>query len=183
MRKDRAAKLSRKRRNTKLIFIGVIAAVAIAIGFGVSSYVQNPPRTASFGAVGSAHEHAAFRLFIQGESVDFSLPKYQQKSQFIHFEGGGGDIVHRHATLVDMGYLFETFGMEFTSECLMMGDGTEYCNDGTNTLKFYVNGARNSMYSDYVLMDGDGILLSYGAEEEEQVDEQLKELDEIEISG
>jgi hypothetical protein len=174
VRRSRTTAIDRKKRRSQLISIAIIAAVVAGIAYGVYSYAQNPPRTANFGALGSTHEHTAFKLFINGQTIDFSQPKYQVKSQYVHFENGDGDTIHKHATGVDIGFLFETLGIKFTNECIIMDDGTEYCNDGNNTLKFFVNGVRNNMYNNYVLMDGDRILLSYGSEGQEQVDEQLK---------
>ncbi len=177
----RTTEIGRRKRRSQLISMAVIAAVAVGIGYGVYSYAQNPSRTASFGALGSTHEHTAFRLFINGQVIDFSQPKYQVKSQYVHFENGDGDTIHKHATGVDIGFLFETLGMKFTSECIAMDDGTDYCNDSNNTLKFFVNGVRNDMFNNYVLNDGDRILLSYGSETQEQIDEQLKVLETLSI--
>jgi hypothetical protein len=172
MRRNRTSQTGTKRRS-QLIFIGIIAAVAAGIVFGVYSYALNPPRTANFGAPGSTHEHIAFKLFIHNQAIDFSQSKYQVRSQYVHFENGDGDTVHKHATNLDIGFLFETLGMKFTSECLTMDNGTEYCNDVNSTLKFLVNGVRNDGYNNYLLQDGDRILLSYGSEGQEQIDEQL----------
>jgi hypothetical protein len=99
----------------------------------------------------------------------------------VHFENGDGDAIHKHATGVDIGFLFETLGMKFLSECITMDDGTEYCNDSNHTLKFFVNGVRNDMYNNYVLNDGDRILLSYGSETQEQIDEQLRAVEILSI--
>jgi len=181
VRRERAARIGKQRRRSQLIFIGIIAAVAAVIAYGVYSYIQSPPRTANFGAVGSTHEHAAFRLFINGQAVDFSQPKYQLKSQYVHLEGGDGDTIHKHATGVDIGFLFETMGMKFTNVCFTMDDGTKYCNEGNNTLKFFVNGVRNNAYDKYVLKDNDRILISYGSEEQQQIDEQLKAVEDLGI--
>jgi len=176
VRRDRA-KFGKKKRRSQLIFIGIIAAVAAGIAYGVYSYTGSPLRTANFGAVGSAHEHAVFRFFINGQEVDFSQPQYQLKSRYIHFEGGDGDTIHKHATNVDLGFLFETMGMKFTNECITMDNGTQYCNDGNNTLKFFVNGGKNDMYNNYVLKDNDKILISYGSEDLQKIREQLNVLD------
>lgn len=178
MRRDRAAKLNRRKRRSQLILIGVIAAIAVGIAYGVLSYSSSPPRTANFGAVGSTHEHAAFRLFINNQAIDFSQPKYQLKSQYIHFEGGDGDTIHKHATNVDIGFLFETMGMKLTKDCFTMDDGKAYCNDD-NTLKFYVNGVANEMYDKYVLKDNDRILVSYGPQDFERLGEQIKAVDSL----
>ncbi|HEV2193853.1 MAG TPA: YncE family protein [Nitrosopumilaceae archaeon] len=109
----------------------------------------------------STHEHAALKVFINGKAIDFSQPKYQLKSRYIHFENGDGTTVHRHAKGVDLGLLFETIGIKFTSDCFIMDDGTKYCNDSKHALKFFVNGAQNNMYNKYVIKSGDRILISY----------------------
>ncbi len=181
VRRERAAKVDRRKRRSQLISIGIIAAVAAAVAYGVYSYVMNPPAEAGFGALGSTHIHSAFKLFINNQTTDFSQPKYQVKSQLVHFENGDGDTIHTHATRVHIGYLFQTLKINFTSECLTMDNGERYCNDGTNALKFYVNGVRNSMYDKYEMKDNDKILLSYGSENEEQIDAQLKAVDDLAI--
>ncbi len=183
VRRSRTTEIDRRKRRSQLISIAIIAGVVAGIAYGVYSYAQNPPRTASFGALGSTHEHTAFKLFINGQTIDFSQPKYQVKSQYVHFENGDGDTIHKHATGVDIGFLFETLGIKFTSECVIMDDGTDYCNDGDNTLKFFVNGVGNNMYNNYVLMDDDRILLSYGSEGQVQIDDQLKAVEILSIDA
>jgi hypothetical protein len=166
------------------IGIGIIAAVIAAIGVGVFAYIQNPPETAQFGAVGSTHKHAVMLVMINGKQVvDFSEPKYQVQSDYIHLESRDGYTVHMHATNVNLGYLFKTLGMEFTSDCLTLDNGTSYCNDGTNTLKFYVNGEKNDAYDKYVFKDEDRILISYGPEDPEQINRELDILENIQLRG
>jgi len=179
--RDRTAKTGKRKRMWQFIFIGIIAAVGAGGAYGVYSYVQSPPREANFGAVGSTHEHAAFRLFIHDQVVDLSQPKYQLKSRYIHFEGGDGDTMHKHATNVDVGYLFETIAIKFNNECLTMDNGTQYCNEGSNTLKFFVNGVRNEMYNNYVFKENDLILLSYGSEDQQKISEQLATVESLVI--
>lgn len=181
VRRSRTTAIDKRKRRSYFISIAIIAAVAAGVAYGVYTYAQNPPRTANFGALGSTHEHTAFRLFINGQSIDFSQPKYQVKSQYVHFENGDGDTIHKHATGVDIGFLFETLGIKFTSECMTMDDGTSYCNDDNNSLKFLVNGVRNDMYNSYVMMDGDKILLSYGSEGQEEIDAQLNTVETLPI--
>lgn len=182
MRREKAAKISKRKRKGQLIAIGVIAAIAVGAGIAIYFYMQNPPPTAGFGAVGSAHEHAAMKVFINDqEPVNFALPQYQVKSRFVHFEDNNGVIVHRHATGVHMGFLFNSIGMDFNDRCITLVNGTSYCNEGDNTLKMYVNGVRNNMYDEYVPNDGDKILITYGHESEEEIMRQLNTLDLIPI--
>lgn len=182
MGKNKAAKIGRKRKKGQLIAIGVIAAIAILAGFGIYNYTQHPPRTAGFGVVGSAHEHAAFKLFINNEEpVNFGQSQYNVMSSYIHFEDNNGAIIHRHATGVDLGFLFESIKMKFDDHCITLLNGTSYCNEGDKTLKFFVNGVRNDVYGKYVLKDQDKILLTYGNETQEQIEGQLRTLDLISI--
>ncbi|MFQ5920729.1 MAG: hypothetical protein ACE5JV_01775 [Nitrososphaerales archaeon] len=182
-RKDRkAAKIRKKSRVNQMLWAGIIGAVAAVVGFGVYNYLtEGPSPTASFGAVGSTHEHAAFLVFINGEQVDFDQQKYQGKSRYMHLHPGNGATMHKHATGVDLGFFFDSIGIQFASDCLRMDNGAEYCNGGPGTLKFFVNGAVNSQYGEYVFRDGNRILISYGAEEHEQIDEQLKAVEELRI--
>jgi hypothetical protein len=176
MHRERAA-IGKKKRKNQLILIGIIAAVVIAAGVGLYGYAQNPPSTAKFGPVGSAHEHAAMKLFVNNvEPVDFSQSQFQVKHRLIHFEDNNAVIIHRHATNIHLGFFFETLGMKFNSQCITLPNGTSYCNEGDKTLKFYVNGVRNDMYDKYVPEDGDLILISYGSETEDQIKQQLNTL-------
>ena len=181
VRRERAAKVDRRKRRSQLITIGIIAAAVAGVAYVVYSYAMNPPAEAGFGALGSQHVHSAFKLFIHNQTVDFSQPKYQVKSQLVHFENGDGDTIHTHATRVNIGYLFQTLKIQFTSECLTMDNGEKYCNDGNNTLKFYVNDVRNNMYGKYEMKDNDRVVLSYGSESQEQIDAQLKIVDDMAI--
>ncbi len=59
----------------------------------------------------------------------------------------------------------ESIEMKFSKDCFF--DGTaNFCNDGKNTLKFYVDGKPDSEYENYVFKDLDKILISYGDEKD-----------------
>ncbi|MCS6767513.1 MAG: hypothetical protein RMJ59_01245 [Candidatus Nitrosocaldus sp.] len=184
-KEKKAAEIARKKSMYKFIAIAAIAAiVGIAAAVSYAYYLHTEAersRTAAFGPVDEKeHVHAVFKLYIHGkEPVDFAQRKYQLRSPYIHFENNNGFIIHRHAANVDIGYLFESMKMKFSRDCFTLDDGRSYCNDGTNTLKFYVNGMPNDQYNRYVIQDGDRILITYGSESEEQIREQLKAVDRL----
>jgi thiol-disulfide isomerase/thioredoxin len=76
--------------------------------------------------LGSTHEHANISVILGGKEIDFSQPKYQLRSSFVHFEGGGGREVHVHAEGVTLKYLLESLGWETAEGCLKTDTGT-YC--------------------------------------------------------
>ena len=60
-----------------------------------------------------------------------------------------------------------------------MESGKKYCNDGDKTLKVYVNGEPNEEYDTYLMGDLDKILISYGSETEEEIQEQLDSITDL----
>ena len=49
----------------------------------------------------------------------FQLQLIKSKSSWIHFEGADGNTVHRHASGVTMGYLFDSLGITVDDECFI----------------------------------------------------------------
>lgn len=124
------------------------------------------------GELRSAHLHADAKVYIDGKAIDFSQRKYQLASRFMHFEDGIGDVVHTHATGLTVGHLFRSLGGELSNNCLIF-EGKSNCNDGSKTLKFYVNGQPSNEFDNRVIKDLDKYLISYGSEDEAQIRKQL----------
>lgn len=173
-------KQSRQKRKNMLIGIGVLIAVAAIVGYASLHFIDKSTNTQGFGKLGDDHQHASILVRVHGDKFDFARPNYQVKSPFIHFEGQDGDTVHRHATNVPLGFLFESFNMELTDECIIFPDKTPahtFCNDPDYTLKFYINHEKVDSVANYVINEDDRILISYGNQNQTEIDEQLRELD------
>jgi hypothetical protein len=156
---------SRKRRNKQLMIIVPALAVLIAIAvYSFTIYSKNVQSThnANFGPVGSAHVHAAFAVKLNGTQLDFSDPKYQVKSRYMHVENNDGTTLHRHATGVPVSEFFKSIKMNVTNNCFTTDNGTKYCSNGKQNLDFYVNGTKVPSIANYVFNDGDRILIAYG---------------------
>ena len=115
-----------------------------------------------------------------GTFFDFSSPAYQIKSSWIHFEAQDGTTIHRHSTGVTLGFMFESLGIGLDDECYTFkgtGGDRVFCTNEDFSLKFFINHQPVPNLTDYVFEDGDKILISYGAETQEQIDSQLTQLD------
>jgi len=176
-----AVKRSREKRKNALIAAGVFGLIAVIVGYSAYTFISQPvsaPGTPpGAGTLFDEHEHVSILVRIFGDKFDFSGPAFQIKNNWIHFEGGDGNTVHRHSSGVTSGYLFETLGINLTDECFIFPDGREFCNNEDYSLKFYINHEPVPSILDYVGNEGDKILISYGDETLEQLDEQLEELD------
>ncbi|HEY4681522.1 MAG TPA: protein-disulfide isomerase [Nitrosarchaeum sp.] len=184
-RDNYATKRSSEKRRNMLIIIGVFAIIAVIVGYSVWVFM-NMSQTApggpeGAGALGSEHSHAAILVKVFGDTFDFSLPAYQIKTSWIHFEGGDGTTIHKHATGVKLGYLFQTLRLGLDDKCFVFQDGRQFCTNEDYTLKFYVNGEQVSDIRSYEPMDKDRILIVYGAETPEEIQALLLQLDNQEI--
>lgn len=181
-RESFAAKRTREKRKTLMIASGILGVITIIVGYSVYSFIniqEAMPGTAPLGAgpYGDEHKHLSLLVRIFGDKFDFSAPSYQVKSRWIHFESTDGNTVHRHASGVTMGYLFESLNITLTDECFIFPNRSEFCSNEEYSLKFYINHQQVDSILDYVGEDDDRILISYGDETQEQIEEQLQELD------
>ena len=184
-RESYATRQSAEKRKNMLIAIGVLAIIAVIVGYSVYLFLNMtetaPGGPENAGALGSAHDHAGILVNIFGDSFDFSAPAYQIKSSWIHFEGRDAFTVHKHATGVTLGYLFDTLQLTLDDQCFVFQDGRSFCTNDDYTLQFYINGEKVSDIRDYEIIDDDMILIAYGAETPEEIESMLLDLESREL--
>ncbi|MFZ8937327.1 MAG: protein-disulfide isomerase [Nitrosopumilaceae archaeon] len=181
-RESYASQRSSEKRRNNLIAIGVLGVIAVIVGYSAYVFATMDQSTApggpeNAGALGSEHSHAGILVKVFGDSFDFSAPAYQIKSAWIHFEGNDGTTIHKHATGVTLGYLFETLGLGLDDQCFEFQDGRSFCTNEDYNLRFYINGEQVNDVRDYEIEEDDKILISYGAETPEELESQILELE------
>ena len=178
--------INRKKRtkNLKTFVLPIVGGIGILLVLSMFLFSSNTSKS-SFGALGSAHEHAAFLVKINGKNIDFSLPKYQVQSDYIHVENGDGTTLHRHATNVTFADFLDSVKMsidlENNNNCLLFDNGTQYCDDIQHKLNAFINGNLTSAISNYIINNNDRLLLIYGNETEDQIKKAVKEVNDIKI--
>ena len=184
-RENYATKHSAQKRKETLIALGVFAVIAVIVGYSVYMFINMtetaPGGPENAGVLGSEHSHAAILVKIFGDSFDFSAPAYQIKSSWIHFEGRDGGTIHKHATGVTTGYLFETLALGLVDQCFVFQDGRSFCTNDDYSLNFFINDKQVSDIREYEIIEDDRILITYGAETPEEIESQLLELNNQEI--
>jgi len=186
-----ATQRTKEKTKHMLIAVAVLGAIGVIVGISVYNFLTfeqiTPGAPPGAGTLGSEHVHASFLAKLHGDIFPFSGPAYQIKSSWQHFEAGDGTTIHRHATGVTLGFLFESMRIGLDDECFSYqasaGGERRFCTDENFSLKFYVNHQPVPNLTDYVFEDGDRILLSYGGEDQTQIDAQLLELDSQSILG
>ena len=180
-RENKVAKQSKAKQKNSLKAAGILVLIAVIVGYSVYVFINldsNAPGAPSgAGNLGGEHEHASLLVRIFGDTFDFSSPAYQIKSSWIHFEDTDGTTIHRHAAGVTLDYLFTNLGIGIDSECYKFPDGRQFCTNEDYSLKYYINHRIVKDINDYVLDDTDRILITYGNQTPEEIEEQLMELD------
>ena len=184
---DFAVKNKKIKRKNSLLATGILGAIFAVVGYSIFVFltmgVDAPGAPPGAGLLGDEHEHSSILVKIFGDKFDFSVPSYQIKSSWIHFEESDGTTVHRHASGIKLGYLFEGLNIGIDSECFIFPDKRQFCTNEDYSLKYFINHQRVNDIRDYVFEDGDRILITYGNETPEEIEGYLIELDSQLIKG
>ena len=184
-RENYASKHSSEKRKQNLIAIGVLALIAVIVGYAGYMFVNMtetaPGGPENAGAFNSEHSHTAILVKIFGDTFDFASPAFQIKDRWIHFEGNDGSTIHKHATGVKLGFLFDSLSIELDDQCYVFPDGKSYCTNEDYTLKFFVNDEEVNDIRSYEPMDNDRVLILFGAETDEEIQSYLMQLNNQEI--
>jgi hypothetical protein len=175
-----AAGRRKRKRYMKIVIPAIIAVIAVAIISAIIFSLQ-PNSSNGYGPVGSAHEHAAFLVKLDGVPIDFSESKYQVKSRLIHVENNDGTTLHRHATAVPFIEFLNSVDMDIRNGCFVGDDRREYCDTADKKLRYFVNGTETGSISDYVPNENDRILVIYGDEDDNEIKQEIDALRQIAI--
>ena len=131
--------------------------------------VQNSP-------VKKVDYHAGFAVFTNGLKRNFSQSMYHNQSEDVFLEASNPSLVHSEKIGVTWGDFFDTLPVTVTNTCLTTGTGEKFCNGQGNTLQFYLNGEKTPGLLDKEITDGDRALITFGNENNAQIQLQLKEI-------
>ncbi len=159
--------------NTKLPLTWIVL-LGLMITITSGALLEPKPDYPNF-VVGSVHEHASLFVKIYDDPFDFSKERFQLRNVFVHLENNNGIVIHRHSQGITIGYFFETLNLGLTQDCFTFDDGRKFCTNDDYSLKFYVNERQVDDIRDYIIFEGDYILISYGSETQEEIKKQFKE--------
>lgn len=129
--------------------------------------------------LGTAHDHADLNVYINGEKLALGTPGNYMKSMFMHLDNNqnqsdANSVLHMHAKKVPLWLFFRSLGMNLTKDSLTLADGQVLKNENGKTLKFYLDGKKVDELGDYVFQPLDKLLISYGAENDPDLQNQMK---------
>ena len=153
-----AAKRTAQKRGVALKALGILSVVAVISAYAGYEFITMsgdaaPGAPENAGKLGDEHIHASVLVRVFGDKFDFSLPNYQIKSSWIHFENQDGDTIHRHASGVELEFLFNSLGIGIDEDCFTFPDGRAFCTNEDYSLKYFINHKEVNDLREYIVME------------------------------
>ena len=136
--------------------------------------------------MGSAHEHAALLISLNGTDVDLAQQKYMVRSNYIHVESYNGTLdgttLHKHSSNVPLGEFLKSIRMDISNGCFITDNNQRFCDTDEYKLTSYVNGNETNDIMNYVVNDDDRILITYGNQNSTELDREFEKLNNLPIN-
>lgn len=167
-----------------LLIIGLLVLTGgyIFLTTGVSKQetqtTQSPAATTNLSPQ-EVNYSASFAIFTNGTFRIFTNPMYHNLSKDVYIEASNPNIVYIKKSEITWNDFFRTLPLKLTKECLTTGTKQTFCTDTQGTFKFYLNGKEDTDALDKKIKQGDELLVTYGSENDEQVQEQLQQVPNI----
>lgn len=176
-----------------ILAVAILAAITSAVWFGygyfkskndlteAKTYLEDLGKLTGVESYGTAHIHADLKVYVEGQQINLFEEKNIEKNRFVHFhptinpQKPNEDVIHVHAAGITLKQFLNTLGIALTKDCLTL-EGARYCESDDKTLKVYVNGTINPNHENYVINDLDKILVSFGDENKNEIENQLKSI-------
>lgn len=164
-----------KKKNYFLLLIPAVVFVGVLIYFGQFVLMRDQGSEVGLPTNGETiiipvtdfqHIHVDFKVFINGEEVNFNREEFNEANPRAHFHlnnPSGDKVIHFEGRPASIGFFFESLGMSFDSECFVLDTGESFCGEN---LKMFVNSEENPELGNYFPNDTDRVLITYGSSED-----------------
>jgi hypothetical protein len=174
----------KRKQYLKIIIPVVIGVIAVATVLAILFPGDNV--AARYGDLGSAHEHAALLISLNGTDVDLAQQKYMVRSNYIHVESYNGTLdgttLHKHSSNVPLGEFLKSIRMDISNGCFITDSNQRFCDTDEYRLTSYVNGNETNDIMNYVVNDDDRILITYDDQNSTELDREFEKLNNLPIN-
>jgi hypothetical protein len=120
--------------------------------------------------------NASFAIFTHSTFRIFTAAMYHDLSDDVFIEGSNPNIVHVRKAGITWSDFFQTLPFSLDKECLTTGTGQTFCDREGGRLRFFINGIEDPDALNKVINEGDQLLVSFGNESEEDIQDQLQKV-------
>jgi len=122
---------------------------------------------------------ASFAIFTNGTFRVFTASMYHNLSSDVFIQADNPNIVQVKKENITWDDFFKTLPFSLTADCLVTGTKQTFCSGPSGKLKFYLNGIKTDDMLQRVIREADQALISYGDEDESEIQRQLKKVPEL----
>lgn len=119
---------------------------------------------------------AGFAIFTNGTFRVFTAAMYHNLSSDVYIQANNPNIVYVKKNDITWNDFFKTLPLKLTKDCLVTGTKQTFCTDSNGRLRFYINGKEDINALDKYIKNKDQLLVTYGNEDDVQIDQQLKRI-------
>ncbi len=119
---------------------------------------------------------ASFAIFTNGTFRVFSGTMYHNRSDDVFIQADNPNVVLIKKSEIVWNDFFATLPFKLTKDCLTTGTGETFCSNTNSKLRFYLNGKEDSDAFDKQINDSDRLLVTYGNENEQQIQKQIQKI-------
>ena len=170
------------------IAIGIVVIVLIVIGYFIFSNSNKIPNNVPQNEVVQeqnnqsspvpdvVNKQASFAIFTNGTFRIFTASMYHNLSEDVYIQADNPNVVLVKKSGVTWNDFFKTLPFSLTKDCLTTGTKETFCTNQHDALKFYLNGVKDDDLLETEIHDGDKALITYGSENEGQIQKQMDKL-------
>tara|TARA_B100000949_G_scaffold235605_1_gene260360 strand:+ start:114 stop:725 length:612 start_codon:yes stop_codon:yes gene_type:complete len=155
----------RSKQLKKIRNYAILGLVVFGIGYMFYGIFSAP----QIGPIGSTHQHIDLLIHVDGQIIDLNQTQYAHQSNYAHLHQNETDVIHLHAINIPLSWFMDSLNIPITDSSLTL-DGQTYNEDELNKLHIIINGEEIDDI-EYVLQDEDKLLVLYGPENEEEIEE------------
>ena len=155
----------RSKQLKKIRNYAILGLVVFGIGYMFYGIFSAP----QIGPIGSTHQHIDLLIHVDGQIIDLNQTQYAHQSNYAHLHQNETDVIHIHAINIPLNWFMDSLNIPVTDSSLTL-DGQTYNEDELNKLHIIINGEEIDDI-EYVLQDEDKLLVLYGPENEEEIEE------------
>ena len=155
----------RSKQLKKIRNYAILGLVVFGIGYMFYGIFSAP----QIGPIGSTHQHIDLLIHVDGQIIDLNQTQYAHQSNYAHLHQNETDVIHIHAINIPLNWFMDSLNIPITDSSLTL-DGQTYNEDELNKLHIIINGEEIDDI-EYVLQDEDKLLVLYGPENEEEIEE------------
>lgn len=144
--------------------------------FSGRDIVQKKLVIAASSSQDSVDYQAGFAIFTNGFFRIFTASMYHNLSKDVYIQADNPNITHVKKRGVTWDDFFKTLPFKLTTDCLITGTKEMFCTNENVSLKFYLNGVKINELLVQEIQEGDRVLITYGNENEEQIQNQLRQV-------